>query len=152
MGVVLNCVEEPTVPNVVYLIPLLDVVIHRSVPFVLAAPLILPVGSLRAVDVSTVPAGVTRPTTRFVVAGVSRFGAVPPGALSYPPRTSDAPSTDLDRKPSELALPAAVRILFAPLAAVGMAIDWTNAPAGVYSSRKTAVATEVGDAVPSPTR
>src|SRR5678816_1517487 len=123
VGEVANCTEAPTVPSVVYRIPLLELVNHKSVPLVLVAPRIFPVGSLSAVEVSTVPAASTRPTTRFVVAGGSEFGADPPGALSYPPNTTDPPSIDRDKYPSDVELPAAVNILFEPLAAVGMGMD-----------------------------
>src|SRR5258708_7692311 len=121
--VVLSCVEAPTVPSVAYRIPLLELVIHISVPLLLVAPRILPVGSLRAVVVSIVPAASTRPTTLFVVAGASEFGAEPPGALLYPPSTRNAPSAERSKKPSDVELPAAVSISFAPFAAVGIAMD-----------------------------
>ena len=49
-------------------------------------------------------------------------------------------------------LPAATHCLFAPDTAVGIAIDCANVPAGVYSSRNTAVDALVNPALPSPTR
>jgi hypothetical protein len=55
-------------------------------------------------------------------------------------------------KPSEVAVPEAVRRLFEPLTDVGIAMDCTKVPAGVYSSRNTAVALAERAAEPLPTR
>src|SRR5204863_3263165 len=93
-----------------------------------------------------------RPITRFVVAGGSAEGLVPPGALSYPVRTRNLPSTERVISPSAVDVPEAVRARFPPLAAIGILMVWTNVPAVVYSSTKTVVAALVNGAEPSPTR
>jgi hypothetical protein len=52
----------------------------------------------------------------------------------------------------EVAVPESVTRRLAPMTAVGSAIVCTSTPAGVYSSRKRAVAALVSAAAPVPTR
>ena len=128
------------------------------VPSVLAAVrMLLPSGvSVSAVVVSIWPLASTRPTTRFTTAVVSVDGSVPPKSTSasYPVNNRYSPFTERVIKPSKPEA-AATRRLFAPLAVVGNAIDWTGGLAGTAvvenSSRKTGTAPLIA-ALPLPTR
>ena len=75
-----------------------------------------------------------------------------PSAASYPARPTNRPSAEMVINPSLVAVPLANRGRFAPLTAVGAAIDCTSAPAGVYSSTKTELPVLASVCVPSPTR
>src|SRR5690349_12242507 len=98
--------------------------IQRSVPLVDVAPRgLLPVmASVRAVVVSRFPLPSTRPMTR---------GTVVEALVAGPLHTSRRCD---------------------PTVVTGTAIDCTRTPAGVYSSRNTAVPLALSAADPSPTR
>src|SRR5262245_51052488 len=94
---------------------------------------------VNAVLVSTAPEKSMRPITRGVVAEDVLATAASPGGVPYPISVRYKPFVDTFRKPSDVALPEFVSGWFAPAAAVGIGIDCTNAPAGVYSSTNVAV-------------
>jgi hypothetical protein len=75
-----------------------------------------------------------------------------PTAASYPATAIYCPSAERERKPSEVAVPETVNLRLLPLTAVGSAMDCTNDPAVVYSSKKPAVAEFTSPATPSPAR
>jgi hypothetical protein len=61
------------------------------------------------------------------------------------------PSLERVRRPSDVADPLAVSLLFEPFTTVGIGIDWTSVPLAEYSSRKTGAALADKAVTPSPT-
>src|SRR5947209_440843 len=126
--------------------PLTEPSIHKSIPLVLTAlrglpALVLPlVMSESAVVVSTMPLESTRAITRLIELEPEVVILAVPTSASYPVAVKYRPSLDKVIKPSLVPVPLAVSLLFEPLTAVGIGIDWTKPPAIVYSSRKTGVA------------
>jgi hypothetical protein len=99
------------------------------------------------------PSAFTRATTRGIVGVVDvRLPTVTLAARPYPGTARHVPSAERVSNPSLVAVPLATSGRFAPLAAAGMATDCTRAPAGVYSSRNTALPVGTRLPVPVPAR